>query len=68
MIQNYTIRLGDILESYVFPDVVPHDNPFNAMKVEEIVEKSKKSFFDFSFPWYTNDDQGESLDNFMTVF
>lgn len=66
MITNFTQTLGSILESYSFPNVVPHDTPWNTMCVEKIVADNKKYLFDFSFPWYNNDK--DSLDNFETMF
>lgn len=66
MIENITITIKDILQSYSFPDVIPHDEPWRSLTVDQIIENGKDKFFDFVFPWYADDKTG--LDDFKNLF
>lgn len=66
MFENITITIKDILQSYSFPDVIPHDKPWESLTVDQIIENGKDKFFDFTFPWYADDKTG--LDDFKNLF
>lgn len=66
MFENITISVKDILQSYSFPDVIPHDDPWKSLTVDEIIQNGKDKFFDFTFPWYADDKTG--LDDFKNLF
>ena len=66
MFENITITIKDILQSYSFPDVIPHDEPWKSLTVDQIIENGKDKFFDFVFPWYADDKTG--LDDFKNLF
>lgn len=66
MFENITISVKDILQSYSFPDVIPHDDPWKSLTVDQIIENGKDKFFDFVFPWYADDKTG--LDDFKNLF
>ena len=66
MFENITISVKDILQSYSFPDVIPHDEPWKSLSVDEIIQNGKDKFFDFTFPWYAEDKTG--LDDFKNLF
>ena len=66
MFENITISIKDILQSYSFPDVIPHDDPWKSLTVDQIIENGKDKFFDFVFPWYADDKTG--LDDFKNLF
>lgn len=66
MYENVTITIGEILESYSFPNVIPHDKPWDSMSVDQIVEAGKDGFFDFTFPWYSPSNTG--LEDFKDLF
>lgn len=66
MFENITISIKDILQSYSFPDVIPHDEPWKSLTVDQIIENGKDKFFDFVFPWYADDKTG--LDDFKNLF
>lgn len=66
MFENITISVKDILQSYSFPDVIPHDDPWKSLTVDEIIQNGKDKFFDFTFPWYAEDKTG--LDDFKNLF
>lgn len=66
MFENITITIKDILQSYSFPDVIPHDDPWRSLTVDQIIENGKDKFFDFVFPWYADDKTG--LDDFKNLF
>lgn len=66
MFENITITIKDILQSYSFPDVIPHDGPWKSLTVDQIIENGKDKFFDFTFPWYADDKTG--LDEFKNLF
>lgn len=65
-IESITITIKDILESYSFPDVMPHNDPWNSLTTDQIIENGKDKFFDFTFPWYSNDNEG--LEDFKNLF
>lgn len=64
--ENITIKIKDILQSYSFPNVIPHDEPWKSLSVDEIIDNGKDYFFDFSFPWYADDNTG--LEEFKQLF
>lgn len=66
MFENITISIKDILQSYSFPDVIPHNEPWKSLTVDQIVENGKDKFFDFTFPWYADDNTG--LEDFKNLF
>lgn len=66
MFENITITIKDILQSYSFPDVIPHDEPWKSLTIDQIIENGKDKFFDFAFPWYADDKTG--LDEFKNLF
>lgn len=66
MFENITISIKDILQSYSFPDVIPHNEPWKSLTVDQIVENGKDKFFDFAFPWYADDNTG--LEDFKNLF
>lgn len=66
MFENITVSIKDILQSYSFPDVIPHDEPWKSLTVDQIIENGKDKFFDFVFPWYADDKTG--LDDFKNLF
>lgn len=66
MFENITISIKDILQPYSFPDVIPHDEPWKSLSVDQIIENGKDKFFDFTFPWYAEDNTG--LDDFKNLF
>lgn len=66
MFENITITIKDILQSYSFPDVIPHNKPWESLTVDQIIENGKDKFFDFTFPWYAEDNTG--LDDFKNLF
>lgn len=66
MFENITISVKDILQSYSFPDVIPHNEPWESLTVDQIIENGKDKFFDFTFPWYADDKTG--LEEFKNLF
>lgn len=66
MFENITITIKDILQSYSFPDVIPHDEPWKSLTVDQLIENGKDKFFNFTFPWYADDNTG--LDDFKNLF
>lgn len=64
--ENITITVKDILQSYSFPNVIPHQNPWESMTADQIITAGKDHFFDFTFPWYSEDNVG--LDEFKELF
>lgn len=65
MFENITITIKDILQSYSFP-TIPHNEPWKALSVNQIIENGKDKFFDFKFPWYAEDKTG--LSEFEELF
>lgn len=63
---DYTIRVCDILESLCVP-IILKENPLAVMGVDEIIEKGMDYFFSFDFPWYTNKND-KSLYDFKNLF
>ena len=64
--ENVTITIKDILQSYSFPNVIPHQKPWESMSADQIITAGKDQFFDFTFPWYSEDNAG--LDEFKELF
>lgn len=61
----YTMKISDILEGYAYPVIDPKD-PWNPKSVDKIIEEALPKFFDFSFPWY--DENNEGLNTFKDLF
>lgn len=55
---KYTVRVCDILRSFSFPQT--------NLRFDKIIEHGKDKFFDFDFPWYSEENVG--LDEFETLF
>lgn len=55
---KYTVRVCDILRSFSFPQT--------NLRFDKIIEQGKDKFFDFDFPWYSEENVG--LDEFETLF
>lgn len=64
--ENITITVKDILQSYSFPNVIPHQNPWESMSADQIITAGKDQFFNFTFPWYSDDNAG--LEEFKELF
>lgn len=61
----YTMKISDILEGYAYPVINPK-NPWNPKSIDKIIEEALPKFFDFSFPWY--DENNEGLNTFKDLF
>jgi hypothetical protein len=55
---KYTVRVCDILKSFSYPNT--------NVRFDEIIKNGKEIFFDFEFPWYSEENVG--LDEFKTLF
>lgn len=55
---KYTVRVCDILKSFSYPTT--------NVRFDEIIKNGKEKFFDFEFPWYSEENAG--LDEFKTLF
>lgn len=55
---KYTVRVCDILKSFSYPAT--------NVGFDVIIKNGKENFFDFEFPWYSEEDIG--LDEFKTLF
>ena len=55
---KYTVRVCDILRSFSFLQT--------NLRFDKIIEHGKDKFFDFDFPWYSEENVG--LDEFETLF
>ena len=55
---KYTVRVCDILHSFSFLQT--------NLRFDKIIELGKDKFFDFDFPWYSEENVG--LDEFETLF
>lgn len=52
-----TTTISNVLQQYAWPEL--NQSPW------ELVDKGYEKFFDFSFPWYTDSDNGASKVDFM---
>lgn len=66
MLNDYTIRICDILESLQVP-IIDKTNPWKVKSVDEIINEGMDYFFSFEFPWYT-DKTDKSLYEFKNLF
>lgn len=55
---KYTVRVCDILKSFSYPNT--------NVRFDEMIKNGKENFFDFEFPWYSDENVG--LDEFKTLF
>ena len=66
MLNDYTIRICDILESLQIP-IIDKANPWKVKSIDEIINEGMDYFFNFEFPWYT-DKADQSLYDFKNLF